>query len=98
MKTDSPPLIKRRKLLLTELRQLNDPVVGSFFEREIRGTRRFCLSRMRGKTQRQVYISAVHSEAVRRGVLQYRRTLALLTELGEVNLGLIQQGEELHND
>jgi len=98
MKTDSQSLIKRRQLLLAELRQLNNPIVGSFFEREIRGIRRFCLSRMRGKTQRQVYIAAEHSEAVRQGVLQYRRTLELLAELGEVNLGLIRQGVTPNHD
>ena len=86
------PLLERRAELLVELQELGDLVVGSFFERKVNGISRFCLSRMLGGRQRQIYISTEHSENVRRGVRHYKRASEILRELGEINLTLIKKG------
>lgn len=95
---ETKQVMVRRKLLLAELRTLGDVIAGSFFEREVLGIRRFCLSRMQGKRQRQTYIAAEHRDTVQYGVQRYRRALELLSELGEVNLQLLKQGKELADD
>lgn len=74
---------------------MGDLVAGSFFEREARGTRRYCLSRMVNGKQRQIYVSAAHQSAVQEGVRHYQRALELLRKLGETNLALIKEGIDL---
>jgi hypothetical protein len=91
-------LIEQRRALLTELHTLEDLVAGSFFARDVRGVRRYCLSRMVGKKQRQVYVSEADRDAVREGVERYRRALEVLRELGEINLTLIQNGVDLSHE
>jgi len=86
-------LLERRTELLAELQELDDLVVGSFFERKVNGIKRFCLSRMVGGTQRQIYISIEHGEKISRGVRQYKRAAEILRELGEINLALIKKGD-----
>ena len=78
--------------MLAELGELGDLIAGSFFEREMNGVCRHCLSRMVGGRQRQVYVSEANRDAVRRGVRQYRRAMEVLRELGETNLELVKKG------
>ena len=82
-------------MLLSELHSLDNLIAGSFFEREVSGTTRYCLSRMVEKKQRQVYISATSKHAVQAGVQSYQRALEILRELGEINLKLIREGIDL---
>ena len=85
-------LIEERDALLLELGQLNGLVAGSFFARNMNGATRFCLSRIQGTKQRQTYVAAKHSGAVKRGVKQYARALEILSALGRINLKLIKKG------
>jgi len=90
-------MLKKRRVLLGELHSLANIVVGSFFAREMQGSERYCLSRMKDGKQRQVYVSEQNKDAVQMGVEQYQRALMILRELGEVNLKLIQRGVDLSN-
>ena len=85
-------LRKRRAALAAELGTLDYVVAGSFFERRVNGVKRWCLSRMVEGTQRQVYISAKHRRQVARAVDGYKWAMAILRELGEINLELIKKG------
>ena len=85
-------LLERRAQLLAELSRPDVLIVGSFFEREVHGIRRYCLSRMMDGKQRQVYVSAEHRSAVQKGVQRYQKVLELLRELGETNLKLVKRG------
>jgi len=62
---DHKRLLERREALLSELGALGPFVAGSFFERNVRGVKWFCVSRMRGGAQRQAYVSADRAEATR---------------------------------
>jgi len=85
-------LIGKRDALLLELGQLNGLVAGSFFAREMNGATRFCLSRVQGGRQCQIYVAAKHADAVRQGVRQHARALEILSKLGRINLKLIKKG------
>ena len=97
-KNEKSILSKRRVVIIDELKDLDGLIVGSFFERKARGVRRFCLSRMHGKKQRQIYVPAEIADAVRRGVRKYQRTLELIKELGEINLKLLKEEHETNAD
>jgi hypothetical protein len=85
-------MIRKRDALLVELGQLNGVIAGSFFAREMNGVTRFCLSRVQGGRQYQIYVAARHADAVRQGVQQHTRALEILSELGQINLKLIKKG------
>lgn len=89
--------MKLRNSLLEELSSLTNLVVGSFFEREVQGITRHCLSRMVERKQRQVYVAPKDVEAVEHGVRQYKRAMEILRELGETNLKLIKTGAGLED-
>ena len=94
MNKTSVELKKKRAALMEELSTIDYVVIGSFFERKVRGVKRWCLSRMVNGVQRQVYISAEHSKQIRKGVDGYKRAMEILKELGEINLEIIKRGED----
>jgi len=90
-------LFDRRSVLLAELNEQSCLVIGSFFEREVAGIRRHCLSRMVEGKQRQIYISAQHTKAVEDGIRQHRRVLEIIREIGDINIELIKNGVNPHD-
>jgi hypothetical protein len=89
-------LIQQRQQLIHSMQEFDDVIAGSFFEREMNGHKRYCLSRMQEKGQRQCYVSAAHAVAVRKGVERYAALMRLIRELSEVNMDLIKLGEGPH--
>ena len=94
MNNKSVELQKQRAALMEELSTLDYVVVGSFFERNVKGVKRWCLSRMVNGVQRQVYISADHSKEIQRGIDGYKRAIEILKKLGEINLEIIKRGAD----
>jgi hypothetical protein len=85
-------LLNRRNALLAELNEQSCLVIGSFFEREVAGIRRHCLSRMVKGKQRQLYISAQHAQAVTEGIQQHRKAVEIISKISEINIELIKEG------
>ena len=90
-------LLNRRNTLLAELNEQSCLVVGSFFEREVAGISRHCLSRMVDGKQRQLYISAQQTKAVTEGIRQHRKSLEIIQKISEINIELIKKGVNLND-
>jgi hypothetical protein len=91
------PLLNRRNALLAELNEQSCLVAGSFFERDVAGISRHCLSRMVKGKQRQLYISAQQTKAVTEGIRQHRKALDIIRKISEINIELIKKGVNLND-
>jgi hypothetical protein len=80
--------------LLQRLTQFPEVLNGSFFERELSGKARLYLSRIVNGTQRQVYISHKHREAVEKALKQYRELQKTIEQLCETNLQLVKLSKD----
>ena len=99
-------LRRERKGLLRELAQLSLVIRGSYVERFSTCSRPKCachrgkrhgprayVAVTRNKAQRQCYVPKSQVEAVRAGVAQYHRLLAILERISSINLQLMRGGK-----
>ncbi len=96
MKKSVDKIMDRRRIAAAAAeKELRGIIAGSFFKRKMKGRVRYCLSRMRDGTQRQVYLSGKDADVVARGARRYARLMDLLREISELNLELIKMGVDL---
>jgi gluconate kinase len=96
MKNSVDKIMDRRRVAVAAAeKELCGIIAGSFFKRQMKGRVRYCLSRMRDGTQRQVYLSGKDADAVERGARRYARLMNLLRDIGELNLELVKKGVDL---
>lgn len=98
-------LLRRRNRLLQALGALSRVMRGSYLERHSTCTRPGCACHQgerhgpraylvvtREQKQRQVYVPKAQVRAVRAGIQQYHRMLALADGISEINLELMRGG------
>lgn len=98
-------LLEKRRRLLEELAGLSLVVQGSYLERFSTCVRKQCACHQgkkhgprsylvvyRDRKQRQVYVPQAQREAIRRGLRQHRRLVAIVRQITDVNLKLMRAG------
>lgn len=105
MKKSLQKLLEKRRRILEELAALPLLVHGSYLERFSTCARKQCACHQgrkhgpraylvvyRDKKQRQAYVPQAQQEAIKQGIRQHQRLMAIVQQITDINLKLMRAG------